>query len=398
MKYRLLGNSGVRVSEAALGPITFGEDWGLGRGEGRGQEDLSRSRRRVALAWLRHRPVPVLPVLGAQLPDNLASLAFNLSVEQVEALDQAGSIEPVQRNNDPSIGLRRHARALLPDKHPINNPKHGPEIEEKAMTTSSTIANRTSEFGGKRVLVTGGTKGAGKAIASRFLQGGATVVITARSGPAEKTAAHFIQADLSTSEGTAHVIHEMLSRFKGADIVVHNVGGSSAPSGGFITVTDELWQRAIDENLYPAVRLDRGLLPSMIEQGAGVIVHISSIQRTLPLYDSTLAYAAAKAALTNYSKALANEVSPKGVRVLTVSPGFIETDAATRMIQRMADKDKSDFTAARQKLMDMLGGIPLGRPDRPEEVAELVAFAASDRASAITGTEIVIDGGTIPTV
>jgi NAD(P)-dependent dehydrogenase (short-subunit alcohol dehydrogenase family) len=136
----------------------------------------------------------------------------------------------------------------------------------------------------------------------------------------------------------------------------------------------------------------------MIEQGAGVIVHISSIQRTLPLYDSTLAYAAAKAALTNYSKALSNEVSPKGVRVLTVSPGFIENDAAARMIQRMADKDKSDFAAARQKLMDMLGGIPLGRPDRPEEVAELVAFAASDRASAITGTEIVIDGGTIPTV
>ena len=159
-----------------------------------------------------------------------------------------------------------------------------------------------------------------------------------------------------------------------------------------------MWQQAIDENLYPAVRLDRGLLPSMIERGSGVIVHISSIQRTLPFYDSTLAYAAAKAALFNYSRALANEVSSKGIRVLTVSPGFIETDAATRIIQRMADKDKSDYTATRQKLMDMLGGIPLGRPNRPEEVAEFVAFAASGRASAITGTEIVIDGGTIPTV
>jgi NAD(P)-dependent dehydrogenase (short-subunit alcohol dehydrogenase family) len=259
-------------------------------------------------------------------------------------------------------------------------------------------ASDPREFSGKRVLVTGGTKGAGKAIANRFLQGGATVAVTARSVPSEETSAHFIQADLSKAHGTAKVIHEVLDRFDGADIIVHNVGGSSAPSGGFVTVTDELWQQAIDENLYPAVRLDRGLLPSMIARGSGVIVHISSIQRTLPLYDSTLAYAAAKAALTNYSKALANEVSPKGIRVLTVSPGFIETDAATRMIQRMADKEKSDYTAARQRLMDMLGGIPLGRPSRPDEVAELVVFAASDRASAITGTEIVIDGGTIRTV
>ncbi len=86
----------------------------------------------------------------------------------------------------------------------------------------------------------------------------------------------------------------MLDRFKGVDIVVHNVGGSSAPSGGFAKVTDELWQQAIDENLFSAVRLDRGLLPSMIEQGSGVVIHVSSIQRTLPLYDSTLAYAAAK--------------------------------------------------------------------------------------------------------
>jgi len=266
------------------------------------------------------------------------------------------------------------------------------------MAASNTSTSDKGEFKGKRVLVTGGTKGTGKAIADRFLHGGATVAITARSSPAESTAAHFIQADVSTPEGTAYVAGEMLRLFKGVDILVHNVGGSSAPSGGYLTVTDELWKQAMDENLYPAVRLDRGLLPSMIEQGSGVIIHVSSTQRTMPLYDSTLAYAAAKAALTNYSKGLANEVSPKGIRVLTVSPGFTETDAATRMIERMAETDKTDYTAARQKLMDMLGGIPLGRPNRPDEVAELIAFAASDRASAITGTEIVIDGGAVPTV
>jgi len=234
------------------------------------------------------------------------------------------------------------------------------------MTTSTHSTPGMGEFNGKRVLVTGGTKGAGKAIADRFLRGGATVIITARSAPEEKPADHFIQADVSTSEGTAKVIAEIQERFNGIDIIIHNVGGSSAPSGGFVAVTDEFWQQAINENLFPAVRLDRGLLPSMIERGSGVIIHVSSIQRTLPLYDSTLAYAAAKAALANYSKALSNEVSPKGVRVVTVSPGFIETDAATRLIQRMADKDKSEYATARQKLMYMLGGIPLGRPNRPD--------------------------------
>ena len=106
------------------------------------------------------------------------------------------------------------------------------------MPASTTGTNAQAEFKSKRVLVTGGTKGAGKAIADRFLQGGATVAITARSAPAEKTAAHFIQADLSTALGAAIVIREILSRLKGVDIIVHNVGGSSAPSGGFMTVTN----------------------------------------------------------------------------------------------------------------------------------------------------------------
>jgi len=217
------------------------------------------------------------------------------------------------------------------------------------MDASIQLFADEADFRDKRVLVTGGTKGAGGAITDRFLRGGGTVIITARSAPETQTAAHFIQADVSTAAGTSKVIAAILDHFKGIDIMIHNVGGSSAPSGGFITVTDELWQQAMSDNLFPAVRLDRGLLPGMIERGSGVIVHISSIQRRLPLYDSTLAYAAAKAALTIYSKTLSNEVSPKGVRVVTISPGFTETDAATRLIGRMAEKDQSDYAVARQK-------------------------------------------------
>jgi NAD(P)-dependent dehydrogenase (short-subunit alcohol dehydrogenase family) len=194
------------------------------------------------------------------------------------------------------------------------------------------------------------------------------------------------------------VLGEVLERFGGVDILIENVGGSSAPGGGVMALTDSDWQVTLDTNLLAAVRLDRGVLPGMLERKSGVIVHVSSIQRRLPLFEATLAYAAAKAALTTYSKGLSKEVGPKGVRVNTVAPGFIETDAAHRLIVRLAEQAGTDEGAARQGLMASLGGIPIGRPGRPEEVAELVAFLASERAASIHGSEYVIDGGTIPTV
>jgi NAD(P)-dependent dehydrogenase (short-subunit alcohol dehydrogenase family) len=256
-----------------------------------------------------------------------------------------------------------------------------------------------SEFTGKRALVTGGTKGMGEAIVQRLRRSGATVVTTARSAPTDLPQPDlFVQADIGTPEGVEKVITHVRDRLGGVDILVNNVGGSSAPAGGFAVLTDEHWQRALNTNLFAAVRLDRGLLPAMLAQGAGVIIHISSIQRRLPLFEATLAYAAAKAALTNYSKGLSNEVGPKGVRVVSVAPGFIETTAATALIDRLAAKAGTDRDSARQGLMESLGGIPIGRPGWPAEVAELVAFLASDRAASITGSEYVIDGGTIPTI
>ena len=263
----------------------------------------------------------------------------------------------------------------------------------------NNIEINEQEFSGKRVLVTGGTKGTGKAIAERLAKAGATVITTARTIPAdEHETIHFIQADISTREGVDKVINELLKSFGGVDILINNAGGSAAPNGGFGVLTDDDWDTAINTNLFAAVRLDRGLLPAMIARGSGVIIHISSIQRSLPLYDSTLPYAAAKAALTNYSKGLSNEVSQKGVRVLTVSPGFIQTEAAETFIKNMAESAGTNYEAALKRLMDSLGGIPMGRPAMPEEVAELVAFLTSDRAAYLSGTEYVIDGGTIPTV
>ena len=256
-----------------------------------------------------------------------------------------------------------------------------------------------TEFAGKRALVTGGTKGMGEAIVRRLAAGGATVATTARSPMSEGQAAKlFLQADISTREGVDMVIREALDHLGGVDILVNNVGGSSAPSGGVLALGDEDWQHAIDTNLFAAVRLDRGLLPGMLKQRSGVIIHISSIQRRLPLFEATLAYAAAKAALTTYSKGLSKEVGPSGVRVNSVAPGFIETAAAQRLIARLAASSGTDEAGARQGLMDSLGGIPIGRPGRPEEVAELVAFLVSDRAASIHGSEYVIDGGTVPAI
>jgi NAD(P)-dependent dehydrogenase (short-subunit alcohol dehydrogenase family) len=255
------------------------------------------------------------------------------------------------------------------------------------------------QLAGRRALVTGGTKGVGAAVVQGLHDAGMQVMATARSVPAHGTeGVRYVAADLSTAEGSAEVAQSVLEQWGGIDVLVNVFGGSSAPGGGFAALDDAQWSQELNQNLMSAVRLDRALLPAMLAQGSGVIVHVSSIQRVLPLPESTIAYAAAKAALSTYSKALSKEVTPKGVRVLRVSPGWVETEAAVALGERLAADAGTDYEGGKRIIMQSLGGIPLGRPAKPQEVADLITFLVSPRAGSISGSEHLIDGGTVPTV
>ena len=192
------------------------------------------------------------------------------------------------------------------------------------MTTTQTTMRAFDEnyYVGKRVVITGGTKGIGAAVASRLESVGSRVLTAARSAP-ETPSELFVQADVITPDGVRALAKSALELLGGVDIVVNNIGGSSSRPGGVLALTDEDWQADLNANLLAAVRLDRALLPSMIEQGTGVIIHVSSIQRRMPL-NSTIAYAAAKAALSNIrigkyapgDRELAEESRRKGGRPL----------------------------------------------------------------------------------
>ncbi len=252
---------------------------------------------------------------------------------------------------------------------------------------------------GKIALVTGGTKGIGKAIVKRLEQAGATVIVTARNQPNEPDATYtFIAADLSRAKEVNKVANIISEQFGRIDIIINNMGANTYPGGGFITLTDEYWDQALQVNLLASVRLDRALLPKMLDQKSGVIIHISSTSSQFPIWESTMAYSVAKSALNAYSKALATEVAGKGIRVITVSPGLNKTDAMKTFLEDYAKQSNITVEEMTRKLFERVGGIPMGRMAEPEETAELINFLVSPAASYITGTNLTIDGGNFPIV
>lgn len=255
-----------------------------------------------------------------------------------------------------------------------------------------TVTPSPTEFTGKRVIVTGGSRGIGAAIAQRFLDGGASVVVTARSATEDTPkAATFISGDISTLAGVQTFAAAALDVLGGLDVIVNNAGAARGHLGGISTIPDEEWIDALDLNYLSAVRVTNTLLPALREAGEGsAIINISSAAALTPA-PPVAHYSAAKAALNAYGKALAAELAPAGIRVATVVPGNVLTPGADAMRQGFAD-------AMGVTLADVTAGIPLGRPGDPRDIAEAVAYLSSDRAQWVTGVTLTIDGGEIPLI
>ncbi len=253
-------------------------------------------------------------------------------------------------------------------------------------------------FKGQVILVTGGTKGIGKAIADKFSDQGAQVVVAARMAPEDLSKEHhFIASDLSGAEGAERVAKEILERYGRIDIIVNNAGANLSPGGGFSALSDEHWYRDWELNFLSVVRINKALLPTMIEQQKGVIINLSTGAAKQPIWEMTMSYSSAKAALNAYSKALASEVGSHGIRVNVVSPGVVKTPLMLEFIENIANASSVTVQNAFETVLDKVG-VPLGRMAEPEEVAALVVFLASPEAKYLTGGNYAVDGGASPTV
>ncbi|MBO2448893.1 SDR family oxidoreductase [Actinomadura barringtoniae] len=246
----------------------------------------------------------------------------------------------------------------------------------------------TLELAGKRALVTGGSRGIGAAVVRQFLDAGADVLTTARAAGTVPEGASFVEADVRTRAGAQAIAVAAEERLGGVDIIVHNAGGAR-PYENSSAITDEEWQNALDLNFLASVRLDSLLAEGMRERRSGVIVHVSSAAVTTPV-GQFLHYTAAKAALENYSRGLASELAPFGVRVNTVTPGRTATPggAATREEWARLNAAPGQTNAGDTP--------PLGRDGEPDDIAHAVMFLVSDKASWLTGSNLVVDGGEFP--
>jgi NAD(P)-dependent dehydrogenase (short-subunit alcohol dehydrogenase family) len=252
---------------------------------------------------------------------------------------------------------------------------------------------------GKVAVVTGASKGIGLAVTRALVAEGAKVAAGARSAGAlaELDGVHPVPVDLTTPDGPARLVDEAVATFGGIDILVNNVGAVHPRLDGFLSVTDADWEATLTVNFLTAVRTTRAALPHLLDRTPSTIVTVSSVNAFLP-DPGVIDYCAAKAALSNFCKALSKEVGPRGVRVNTVSPGPVETDLWLGDHGVAATVGGANDLDPRAVIERASAGTSTGRFTRPDEVADLVVLLAGSRGANVSGTDIVIDGGLVQTL
>jgi NAD(P)-dependent dehydrogenase (short-subunit alcohol dehydrogenase family) len=256
---------------------------------------------------------------------------------------------------------------------------------------------------GRVAIVTGASKGIGLAIAKALAAEGAQVLAAARSTDALEGIGGVLPValDLSAADGPAALIRRAMDEHGRVDVLVNNVGAVRLRLDGFLALSDDDFQWALDLNFFTTLRATRAALVPMVEQGRGAIVNIASVNAFFQPDGATVDYGVAKAGVANLTKTLAQEFGPSGIRVNAISPGPVETDlwlgdhgvAATVAAMTGVDAD-----TARERVVAGIGGFATGRFTRPEEVAALAVMLASDQVGNVTGENVVIDGGLIKTL
>jgi NAD(P)-dependent dehydrogenase (short-subunit alcohol dehydrogenase family) len=258
------------------------------------------------------------------------------------------------------------------------------------------------ELADKVAVVTGASKGIGLAITRALADEGARVVAGARTVETLEGIDRVtpVALDLVVADGPPQLVRRAIDEHGRVDVLVNNVGAVRLRLEGFLGTSDEEFAWAMEMNFFAALRATRAALVHMLDQGGGAIVNVASVNSFFQPDAGTIDYGAAKAALVNLSKSLAQEFGPRGVRVNCVSPGPVGTDlwlgdhgvAAT-----VAQATGVDADTAREAVIASIGGFATGRFTTPEEVATLVTLLASERLGNVTGVNYVIDGGLIKT-
>lgn len=258
------------------------------------------------------------------------------------------------------------------------------------------------ELAGKVAVVTAASKGIGLAVTKTLVEEGAVVVAGARTVDSLEAleGVTAVAVDLGEPGGPRSLVERAISEHGRVDVLVNNMGVAKLRLEGFIGTTDEDFERSMRLNFLSAVEATRTAVTSMLETGGGAIVNTASVNSFFEPDAGVIDYGAAKAALVNFSKSVAQEFGARGIRINSVSPGPVATDlwmGKGGVAQTVADAAGVDFDTARDQAVAAIGGFATGRFTTPEEVATLIVVLASPRIANVTGANYVIDGGLIKT-